>query len=81
MSLRSVYQDPMGYQTSCRAAVGGGWADGMLNFSVRVLGEGGAAANLEFVCELQLIHGKLLTARKEMGGHAVYGGFRCAADV
>ena len=58
----------------------GGWADGMLNFSVRVLGEGGGAA-LDFVCELQLIHGKLLTARKEMGGHAVYGGFRCAAEL
>ena len=58
----------------------GGWADGMLNFSVRVLGEGGGAALL-FVCELQLIHGKLLTARKEMGGHAVYGGFRCAGEL
>jgi hypothetical protein len=58
----------------------GGWADGMLNFSVRVLGEGGGAA-LQFVCELQLIHGKLLTARKEMGGHAVYGGFRCAGEL
>ena len=58
----------------------GGWADGMLNFSVTVLGEGGGAA-LKFVCELQLIHGKLLTARKEMGGHAVYGGFRCAGEL
>ena len=43
-----------------------GWVDAM--FNILCLGGGAAAAN--HVCELQLMHGTMLKARKEFGGHA-----------
>ena len=43
-----------------------GWVDAM--FNILCLGSGAAAAS--HVCELQLMHGTMLKARKEFGGHA-----------
>jgi hypothetical protein len=55
-----------------------GWADAMVNFIC--LGSSAGAAG-EHVCELQLVHETMLTARKEFGGHNAYAAFREAAEL
>ena len=49
-----------------------GWADAMINF---------VCQGSDHVCELQLIHGDMLKARKEFGGHQAYAATREAAEV
>jgi hypothetical protein len=49
-----------------------GWADAMINFVCR---------GSDHVCELQLIQGDMLKARKEFGGHQAYAATREAAEL
>lgn len=53
---------------------GGGWRDVMINFYV--VGDG-----VKHVCEVQLVHKSLLTARKGLPGHVIYGVVRNASEV
>ena len=53
---------------------GGGWRDVMINFYV--VGDGA-----KHVCEVQLVHKSLLTARKGLPGHVIYGVVRNATEV
>ena len=53
---------------------GGGWRDVMINFYV--VGDGA-----KHVCEVQLVHKSLLTARKGLPGHVIYGVVRNASEV
>ena len=53
---------------------GGGWRDVMINFYV--VGDGA-----KHVCEVQLVHKSLLTARKGLPGHIIYGVVRNATEV
>eukprot|EP00937_MAST-01D_sp_MAST-1D-sp2_P005239 g5239.t1 len=63
-----------------RAPTAAGWADAMLNIVCLGPGLGGAAA-AGHVCELQLVHARMLQARKELGGHSAYAAFREAAEL
>ena len=50
----------------------GGWRDLMLNFILPRSGH---------VCELQIVHNRMLTARKGLPGHMVYGRMRNASEL
>ena len=52
----------------------GGWRDCMLNFYLK------SDAN-RHICELQLVHEQMLTARKGLPGHAVYNRVRNACEL
>ena len=52
----------------------GGWRDCMLCFVIK-------ADDARHVCELQISHGQLLTARKGLPGHAVYNRARNAGEL
>eukprot|EP00937_MAST-01D_sp_MAST-1D-sp2_P003009 g3009.t1 len=66
-----------------------GWADAVLN--ILCLDPAGASHRTaaatdgeradKHVCELQLVHSKMLAARKTYGGHAAYSAFREAAEL
>ena len=56
------------------AQTSGGWADCLLNV-VR------ADDPLQHVCEVQLVHRKMLTLRKELGGHEAYNSYRTADEL
>ena len=53
---------------------GGGWRDVMINFYV-------VSDGAKHVCEVQLVHKSLLTARKGLPGHIIYGVVRNATEV
>ena len=53
---------------------GGGWRDVMINYFVLIDGA-------KHVCEVQLVHKSLLTARKGLPGHIIYGVVRNATEV
>ena len=53
---------------------GGGWRDVMINYFVVIDGA-------KHVCEVQLVHKSLLTARKGLPGHVIYGVVRNATEV
>ena len=53
---------------------GGGWRDVMINYFVVIDGA-------KHVCEVQLVHKSLLTARKGLPGHIIYGVVRNATEV
>ena len=53
---------------------GGGWRDVMINYIVK-------ADKAKHVCEVQLVHAKLLTARKGLDGHAIYNAVRNANEL
>jgi surface protein len=53
---------------------GGGWRDCMLNFYLK-------ADSNQHVCEVQLVHGQMMTARKGLPGHAVYNRVRNADEL
>ena len=53
---------------------GGGWRDVMINFYV-------VSDGAKHVCEVQLVHKSLLTARKGLPGHVIYGIVRNATEV
>ena len=53
---------------------GGGWRDVMINYVVVIDGA-------KHVCEVQLVHKSLLTARKGLPGHIIYGVVRNATEV
>ena len=53
---------------------GGGWRDVMINYYVVIDGA-------KHVCEVQLVHKSLLTARKGLPGHIIYGVVRNASEV
>ena len=53
---------------------GGGWRDVMINYYVVIDGA-------KHVCEVQLVHKSLLTARKGLPGHIIYGVVRNATEV
>ena len=53
---------------------GGGWRDVMINFYV-------VSDGAKHVCEVQLVHKSLLTARKGLPGHVIYGVVRNASEV
>jgi len=52
---------------------GGGWRDVMVNYYL-------ASDEAKHVCELQLVHASLLTARKGLPGHAIYNIVRNATE-
>lgn len=52
----------------------GGWADVIINFVF-------TDVEPQIVCELQVVHSELLTARVECGGHKQYSKFRCASEL
>jgi len=52
----------------------GGWADCMVNFYM-------AADPAQHICELQCVHKDLMLARKNLGGHVIYGKGRAAAEL
>lgn len=52
----------------------GGWRDAMFNFYV-------AGDKAKHVCEVQLVHAQLLTARKDLSGHEIYRSQRNAAEI
>ena len=56
-----------------RKPTGGGWADVLLNLTKN-------DDNQHFICELQLVHKKMLVTREELGGHDAYDEFRTAAE-
>ena len=56
-----------------REPTGGGWADVLLNLKAN------DDAN-HFICELQLVHKKMLVTREELGGHDAYNEFRTASE-
>ena len=56
-----------------REPTGGGWADVLLNLKAN------DDAN-HFICELQLVHKKMLVTREELGGHDAYDDFRTAGE-
>ena len=56
-----------------REPTGGGWADVLLNVKAN------DDAN-HFICELQLVHKKMLVTREELGGHDAYNEFRTASE-
>jgi hypothetical protein len=51
-----------------------GWADCLVNFVFREDSD-------RHVCEIQLVHAKLMLVRKQMGAHASYATFRSAAEL
>ena len=53
---------------------GGGWRDVMINYYLK-------SDEAKHVCELQLVHASLLTARKGLPGHVVYGRGRNALEL
>ena len=56
-----------------RKPTGGGWADVLLNLTKN-------DDNHKFICELQLVHKKMLVTREELGGHDAYDDFRTAGE-
>ena len=52
----------------------GGWADIMVNFYF-------TSDPHKHICEIQFVHGHLMTARAGLGGHHVYGKGRAAAEL
>jgi hypothetical protein len=56
------------------APSGGGWRDVMINYYHK-------SDAAKHVCELQLVHAPLLTARKGLPGHAIYNVVRNATEV
>lgn len=58
----------------CALPSGGGWRDLMANFTVA-----GDATN--HICELQVVHEQMLTAREGLPGHAVYDRVRNAVEL
>ena len=52
----------------------GGWRDVMICFYIR-------ADAKQHICEVQIVHEQLLTARKGLPGHAVYNHVRSAAEM
>ena len=53
----------------------GGWSDVVINLIIC------SADGSEHICEIQLVHQKLLAVRKEMGGHLVYSVYRTANEL
>jgi surface protein len=53
---------------------GGGWRDCMLNFYLK-------EDSNQHVCEVQLVHQQMMTARKGLPGHAVYSRVRNADEI
>jgi surface protein len=53
---------------------GGGWRDCMLNFYLK-------EDSNQHVCEVQLVHAQMMTARKGLPGHAVYNRVRNADEI
>lgn len=53
---------------------GGGWRDCMVNFYLK------ADVN-QHICEIQLVHRQMMTARKGLPGHAVYNRVRNADEI
>ena len=53
---------------------GGGWRDVMINYYL-------ASDENRHVCEVQLVHKALLTARRGLPGHVIYGVVRNASEV
>jgi surface protein len=53
---------------------GGGWRDCMLNFYLK-------EDSNQHVCEVQLVHQQMMTARKGLPGHAVYNRVRNADEI
>ena len=49
-----------------------GWRDAMINFCLK---------NSSHVCEVQIVHAKMLLQRKYMGGHHSYSHERNAAEI
>jgi len=56
-----------------RKPTGGGWADVLLNLTKN-------DDNQHFICELQLVHKKMLVTREDLRGHDAYDDFRTAAE-
>ena len=56
---------------------GGGWRDVMINYT----SWSSTAPTQARVCEVQLVHKSLLTARKGLPGHVIYGVVRNATEV
>ena len=52
----------------------GGWRDCMINFYVK-------ADSNQHICEIQLVHDQMMTARKGLPGHAVYNRVRNASEL
>jgi hypothetical protein len=52
----------------------GGWRDLMVNFVI-------VGDPTRHVCEVQVVHEMMLTARKGLPGHAIYGIVRCAMEL
>ena len=53
---------------------GGGWRDLMINLVI-------VGDERKHVCEIQIVHEMMLTARKALPGHAVYGRVRNAEEL
>lgn len=53
----------------------GGWRDCMINFSFV------SDVTNQHICELQLVHNQMMTARKGLPGHAVYNRVRNASEL
>ena len=62
------FKDRMNHPTA------GGWRDLLLLFRLKGCGDG-------HVCEVQLVHRSMLTARKGLPGHVIYGVVRNASEV
>jgi len=56
------------------APTSGGWGDMMVNFYFEADGR-------KHICEVQLVHTRLLTIRKNMGAHKSYSVFRAALEL
>ena len=50
----------------------GGWRDAMINYRVK---------GHQHICEVQIVHSKMLVARKELGGHEEYAAERSAREI
>jgi len=57
-----------------RSPSGGGWRDVMVNYYHK-------SDEAKHVCELQIVHTSLLTARKGLPGHAIYNAVRIANEL
>ena len=62
-----------------QAPTAAGWADAMIN--IVCPGDGDEVAAASHVCEVQLIHARMLQARKEFRGHNAYAAFREASEL
>ena len=77
--VRRLEQADLIVLTRCKdrfldAPSAGGWRDCMLNFYLK-------SDPNKHICELQLVHAQMLTARKGLPGHAVYNRVRNAGEM